>query len=65
MNIHEHQAKNLLRTYGIPVSEGVVVFSPDEIDAQGGDLIPLLSSEEEKELNLFAFEEYCTFCIGC
>tara|TARA_Y200000002_G_scaffold154287_1_gene127577 strand:- start:3050 stop:4210 length:1161 start_codon:yes stop_codon:yes gene_type:complete len=32
MNIHEHQAKNLLRTYGIPVSEGVVVFSPDEID---------------------------------
>ena len=30
MNIHEHQAKNLLRTYGIPVSEGIVVFSIDE-----------------------------------
>jgi ATP-dependent Lon protease len=26
-------------------------FSPDEMDAQGGDLIPLLSSEEEEELN--------------
>ena len=32
MNIHEHQAKNLLRTYGIPVSEGIVVFSKDEIE---------------------------------
>ena len=32
MNIHEHQAKSLLKTYGIPVSKGVVVFSPDEID---------------------------------
>ena len=32
MNIHEHQAKNLLRTYGIPVSEGTVIFSNDEIE---------------------------------
>tara|TARA_A100001011_G_scaffold398727_1_gene504181 strand:- start:7606 stop:8766 length:1161 start_codon:yes stop_codon:yes gene_type:complete len=38
MNIHEHQAKNLLRTYGIQVSEGVVIFSPDEIDEKIGKL---------------------------
>ena len=32
MNIHEHQAKNLLKTYGIPISEGIVIFAPNEID---------------------------------
>ncbi len=32
MNIHEHQAKDLLREFGAPVSKGVVVFSLDEID---------------------------------
>ena len=32
MNIHEHQAKNLLKTYGIPISEGIVIFTPNEID---------------------------------
>jgi len=31
MNIHEHQAKEILRDYGAPVSNGVVIFSPDEI----------------------------------
>ena len=38
MNIHEHQAKNLLRTYGIPVSEGIVVFSIDEIEEKIAEL---------------------------
>ena len=32
MNIHEHQAKDLLREFGAPVSKGVVIFSIDEID---------------------------------
>ena len=32
MNIHEYQAKNLLRDYGVPVSNGVIIFSVDEID---------------------------------
>ena len=32
MNIHEYQAKNLLREYGVPVSNGVVIFSLDEIN---------------------------------
>ena len=31
MNIHEHQAKEILKTYGIPVSNGVVIFSLDKI----------------------------------
>ena len=32
MNIHEYQAKKLLSDYGVPVSNGVVIFSLDEID---------------------------------
>ena len=31
MNIHEHQAKKILKEYGAPVSNGVVIFSLDEI----------------------------------
>ena len=30
MNIHEYQAKAILKDYGAPVSAGVPVFSPDE-----------------------------------
>ena len=30
MNIHEHQAKELLKKYGAPVPKGVVAFSVDE-----------------------------------
>jgi len=32
MNIHEHQAKKLLKEFGVPVSRGVVIFSLNEID---------------------------------
>ncbi len=31
MNIHEHQAKEIFREFGIPVSEGVVILSKEEI----------------------------------
>ena len=31
MNIHEHQAKDILRKYGAPVSNGVVIKSLGEI----------------------------------
>ena len=31
MNIHEHQAKEILKEFGAPVSNGVVVFSVDEV----------------------------------
>ena len=42
MNIHEHQAKDILREYGAPVSKGVVVFSLDKIKEE----VQKLSSKE-------------------
>ena len=38
MNIHEHQAKALLATYGLPVAKGVAIFSPDEAEAAAAQL---------------------------
>ena len=32
MNIHEHQAKEILKEFGAPVSNGVTIFSIDEIN---------------------------------
>jgi succinyl-CoA synthetase beta subunit len=32
MNIHEHQAKALLKTYGLPVAAGVAIFRPEEAE---------------------------------
>ena len=32
MNIHEHQAKQILKDYGAPVSNGVEIFSISDID---------------------------------
>ena len=34
MNIHEYQAKELLKQFGAPVSNGVVIFSLNEIEAK-------------------------------
>ena len=31
MNIHEHQAKDLLKKFGVPVPYGVVAFSTKEV----------------------------------
>jgi succinyl-CoA synthetase beta subunit len=31
MNIHEHQAKNILKQYGAPVSNGVVILKLEDI----------------------------------
>ena len=31
MNIHEHQAKEILKEFGAPVSKGVVIYSINEI----------------------------------
>jgi len=33
MNIHEYQAKELLRGYGAPVADGVAIFKPEEAEA--------------------------------
>ena len=38
MNIHEHQAKQILKEFGAPVSKGVVVFSLDEIESKVKEL---------------------------
>jgi succinyl-CoA synthetase beta subunit len=38
MNIHEHQAKALLKTYGVPVASGVAIFSPEEAEAAAKSL---------------------------
>ena len=42
MNIHEHQAKKILKDYGAPVSHGVPIYSIDEIENK----IKLLNSKE-------------------
>tara|TARA_Y100000768_G_scaffold367339_1_gene330328 strand:- start:2361 stop:3524 length:1164 start_codon:yes stop_codon:yes gene_type:complete len=42
MNIHEHQAKEILKEYGAPVSGGVVIFSVDKIKQE----VKKLSSKE-------------------
>ena len=38
MNIHEYQAKALLRSYGAPVSDGRVVLKAEEAKAAAGEL---------------------------
>ena len=38
MNIHEHQAKALLATYGLPVAKGVAIYSADEAAAAAAQL---------------------------
>ena len=38
MNIHEYQAKQLLREYGAPVAEGVVIQQSDEAEAAARSL---------------------------
>ncbi len=42
MNIHEHQAKEILKDFGAPVSKGIVIFSKNEISEK----INLLNSKE-------------------
>ena len=42
MNIHEHQAKKILKDFGAPVSKGIVIFNIDEISQK---LIQLKSKE--------------------
>jgi succinyl-CoA synthetase beta subunit len=38
MNLHEYQAKQLFREYGLPVPRGGVALAPDEAERQAGDL---------------------------
>jgi succinyl-CoA synthetase beta subunit len=38
MNIHEYQAKAVLKEFGVPVSRGVAVFTPDEAEKAAAEL---------------------------
>ncbi|MFN7003253.1 MAG: ADP-forming succinate--CoA ligase subunit beta [Roseinatronobacter sp.] len=38
MNIHEYQAKGLLRSYGVPVSDGRIVLKAEEAKSAAGEL---------------------------
>ncbi|WP_103334488.1 ADP-forming succinate--CoA ligase subunit beta [Pseudotabrizicola formosa] len=38
MNIHEYQAKSLLRAYGVPVSDGRVVLRAEEAKSAAGEM---------------------------
>src|SRR5690606_10628003 len=38
MNIHEHQAKALLSTYGLPVAKGVAIFSVEDAETAAKSL---------------------------
>ena len=38
MNIHEHQAKEILKEFGAPVSNGIVIYSIDEIKKKISEL---------------------------
>ncbi len=33
MNLHEHQAKSLLRDYGLPIPQGGLATTPEEASA--------------------------------
>ena len=38
MNIHEHQAKEILKQFGAPVSKGIVIFSLNELSERFKEL---------------------------
>ncbi|WP_020180944.1 ADP-forming succinate--CoA ligase subunit beta [Methylopila sp. M107] len=38
MNIHEYQAKALLKTYGVPISKGVAILRPEDAEAAANEL---------------------------
>jgi succinyl-CoA synthetase beta subunit len=38
MNIHEYQAKAILKSFGAPISKGAVAFTPEEADAAAREL---------------------------
>ena len=57
MNIHEYQAKEILREFGAPVSKGVVIYSVDEVkekikELNGKEFVlkPKSMQEEEEKL---------------
>ena len=56
MNIHEHQAKELLKEFEAPVSRGVVILSLNELDEKIKQLKSTATSLRE-ELESLRFEK--------
>ena len=54
MNIHEHQAKEILKEFGAPVSNGVVILSIDDIKKK---IKKLNSKEYVLKAQIHAVEE--------
>ncbi len=59
MNIHEHQAKEILKEFGAPVSKGIVIFSADalsekisELNSKEFVLKPKFMPAEEEKLEV-------------
>jgi succinyl-CoA synthetase beta subunit len=46
MKLHEHQAKDLLKSYGVPIQEGTVAFSVDEAVNAARTLYPNATGKE-------------------
>lgn len=46
MKLHEHQAKDLLKSYGVPIQEGTVAFSVDEAVNAARSLYPNATGKE-------------------
>ena len=42
MNIHEHQAKEILKEFGAPVTNGVTIFEKDDLEKK----LNLLTSQK-------------------
>ena len=49
MNLHEYQAKQLFREYGLPVSKGIAVDSAEEAAKLAGQIGVLRASAEAAE----------------
>lgn len=39
MNLHEHQGKELLGKYNVPVQQGIVAFTPEEVEKNVRELV--------------------------
>ena len=52
MNIHEHQAKEILKKFRIPVPNGVVIFDLKDINSKIKKLSAIIKSQKIKKIDL-------------
>ena len=50
MNIHEYQAKKILKEFGLPVPKGIVIFKESEIKDLAQQTIDEVGAESVKDL---------------